>query len=86
MFCTLCSFPTPHLISYKLLSCRCTQCKQVVPYTCGEHVTRAMTPHNRDLIAAQKEITKVMAPAQFRTAMLLHLNLQPSEQPTLQKV
>ncbi|EGZ25553.1 hypothetical protein PHYSODRAFT_483279 [Phytophthora sojae] len=33
--CMLCALPTPHLMRYKLLSCRCTQCKQAAPYaTC----------------------------------------------------
>ncbi|KAF1794309.1 hypothetical protein GQ600_1690 [Phytophthora cactorum] len=32
MFCTLCSRPTPHLMRYKLLTCRCTQCKRAAPY------------------------------------------------------
>ncbi|KAF1788442.1 hypothetical protein GQ600_16656 [Phytophthora cactorum] len=29
MFCTLCARPTTRLMRYKLLTCRCTQCKRV---------------------------------------------------------
>ncbi|KAF1789589.1 hypothetical protein GQ600_474 [Phytophthora cactorum] len=35
IFCTLCALPTPHSMRYKILKCRCTQCKQAAPYvTC----------------------------------------------------
>ncbi|ETI51031.1 hypothetical protein F443_05554 [Phytophthora nicotianae P1569] len=32
IFCTLCALPTPHLMCYKILNCRCTLCKQTAPY------------------------------------------------------
>jgi hypothetical protein len=32
IFCTMCAVPTPHLMRYKLLSCRCAQCKQAASY------------------------------------------------------
>ncbi|KAG2926748.1 hypothetical protein PC116_g6075 [Phytophthora cactorum] len=69
----------------------CLDRKVVSLFVCGEHVTRAIPSHSRNLTAPQKDFAKQMAragmkPARIHTAMLLHFGLRPSELPALQKV
>ncbi|ETL44327.1 hypothetical protein L916_05365 [Phytophthora nicotianae] len=73
IFCTLCALPTPHLMCYKILNCRCTL---------------AIPPHSHNLTPAQKDFAKQigMEAARIHTAMLLHFGLRPSQLPALQKV